>query len=317
MTSILVFSPDEPEALRYRQLLEAALPGAPIGSASTAKEARPFIADAEIIFGWKFPAGLLGQAASLRWIHKVSAGVEDVVSDPGRPASVRLSRSDGSVIAPRMSEYVLAAIYATNQKLMQAVHQQAGGLWRYYMVDRAAEKTVGIAGLGDIGSAIAAALHKNGMRVVGWRRSKAQPPNGVDRVYSGRAELRDFVSECDFVVSVLPSTEETKNVFDADVFAAMRPDAVFVNIGRGASVDEDALADAITNKRIGGAVLDVFKEEPLPASSLFWGLDRVIITPHVSGPIIPEDVVPFFIENFRRYRSGERLLKEVDLARGY
>src|SRR5260370_1291116 len=213
MTSILVFSPDEPGALKYRQLLEAALPGAPIGSASTAEEARPFIADAEIIFRWKVPAGLLGQAASLR--------------------------------------------------------------------------------------------------------SKAQPPNGVDRVFSGRAELRDFVSECDFVVSVLPSTEETKNVFDADVFAAMRPDAVFVNIGRGASVDEDALADAITNKRIGGAVLDVFKEEPLPASSLFWGLDRVIITPPVSGPIIPEDVVPFFVEHFRRYRSGERLLKEVDLARGY
>src|SRR5258708_40203474 len=144
-----------------------------------------------------------------------------------------------------MREYVQAENYAKHKTMMQAGQQQADGLWRSYMMNRAADKTVGIAGLGDIGSAIAAALHKNGMRVVGWRRSKAQPPNGVDRVYSGRAERRDFVSECDFVVSVLPSTEETKNVFDADVVAARAPDAVFVNICVGARLERAPLADAI------------------------------------------------------------------------
>src|SRR5258708_38368651 len=119
-----------------------------------------------------------------------------------------------------MREYVQAENYAKHKTMMQAGQQQADGLWRSYMMNRAAEKTVGIAGLGDIGSAIAAALHTNGMRVVGWRRSKAQPPNGVDRVYSGRAELRDFVPGCDFVVSVLPATVETQTALHSVLFAA-------------------------------------------------------------------------------------------------
>ena len=246
MSDILVFSPVPAEALKYRALLERALPGVSIVHASAGEDAGRVIAAAEILFGWKFPEGLLGKAKSLRWIHKVSAGVEDVVSDPDRSGSVRLSRSDGSVIAPRMVEYVLCAIYATTQNLMQAMRQKSDRRWEYYMVGRAAGKTVGIAGLGDIGLAIANALNRNDIRVVGWRRSEGAPPHGVDRIYSGRGQLNDFVSGCDFVVSVLPSTAETRHVFNADVFAAMRPDGVFINIGRGASVDENALAEAIS-----------------------------------------------------------------------
>ena len=97
----------------------------------------------------------------------------------------------------------------------------------------------------------------------------------------------------------------------------MPPGAVFINVGRGASVDEDALAAAIGEGRLSWAILDVFHEEPLPAASRLWDLDRVIITPHVSGPIVPEDVVPRFIENVGRYRAGDRLLKEVDFSKSY
>jgi len=316
-TQVLIFTPDAREAERYGELLRASIDDANFTVASSAEDARSAIGQAEILFGWKFPAGLLARARALRWIHKVSAGVEDIVFNPDLPASVRLTRSAGAAIAPRMIEYVLCAIYMTTQHFPRALRQQQRKLWSNYMVDKAEGKIVGIAGLGDIGSAIAQALAKNGMRVLGWRRSRGEAVPGIERVFAGREELEAFVSACDFVVSVLPTTAETKDVFSAAVFSAMKSHAVFINVGRGASVDENALADAVACGVIGGAVLDVFCEEPLPETSPLWDLEQVIITPHVAGPIVPEDVVGMFIENFRRYRAGQSLHREIDLRRGY
>jgi glyoxylate/hydroxypyruvate reductase A len=315
-TPVLIFSPDPREAERYGGLLRAAIGDADFTVASSAEAADAALARVEIAFGWKFPAGLLARMSALRWIHKISAGVEDVVLGETLPALVRLTRTDGSALAPRMIEYVLCAIYMTTHRFPRALRQQSQKLWQNYLVDKAQGKVVGVAGLGDIGGAIAQALTKNGMRVLGWRRSPGAVP-GVERVFAGRPELESFVSRCDFVVSVLPTTAETKNVFSAAVFAAMRNHAVFINVGRGASVDEDALADAVARKVIGGAVLDVFREEPLPATSPLWDMEQVIITPHVSGPVVPEDVVGIFIDNFRRYRAGAPLLREIDIQRGY
>jgi phosphoglycerate dehydrogenase-like enzyme len=316
-TQVLIFTPDAREAGRYGELLRAAIDDADFTVASSADDAMRAIAQAEILFGWKFPAGLLGHARALRWIHKVSAGVEDVVFDPDLPRAVRLTRSEGAAIAPRMIEYVLGAVYMTTQHFPRALRQQQRKLWSNYLVDKAGGKVVGVAGLGDIGSLIAQALAKNGMRAFGWRRSRSAAVAGVEQIFAGRDELEPFVSACDIVVSVLPTTTETRHVFSAPVFAAMKHHAVFINVGRGASVDEDALADAVTRGVIGGAVLDVFGEEPLPQSSPLWGLEQVIITPHVSGPVVPEDVVGLFINNFRRYLAGESLHREIDLQRGY
>ncbi len=316
-TQVLIFTPDAQEAAQYGALLRAAIDDVDFTIASTAEDAMSAIGRAEILFGWKFPAGLLARASALRWIHKVSAGVEDIVFDPDLPRSVHLTRSDGAAIAPRMIEYVLCAIYMTSQHFPRALRQQQRKLWSSYLVDKAEGKVVGVAGLGDIGSAIAQALAKNGMHVVGWRRSPSAAVAGVERIFAGPEELEPFVSACDFVVSVLPTTGETKGVFSAPVFAAMKNHAVFINVGRGASVDEDALADAVARGVIGGAVLDVFREEPLPESSPLWGLEQVIITPHVAGPIVPGDVVGLFIDNFRRYRAGQSLHREIDLRRGY
>lgn len=314
---ILIFSPDAWEAERYGALLRAAIVDADITVATSKDAAEAAIGRTEILFGWKFPAGLMAKAPNLRWVHKISAGVEDVVIHEPLPASARLTRSDGSAIAPRMIEYVLCAIYMTTHQFPRALRQQSRKLWLNYLVDKAQGKTVGVAGLGDIGGAIAQALAKNGMRVHAWRRSYGGSAPGVERIFAGREELESFVSGCDFVVSVLPTTAETKNVFSAAVFAAMRKHAVFINVGRGASVDEDALADAVARKVIGGAVLDVFRDEPLPAASPLWDMEQVIITPHVSGPVVPEDVVGIFIDNFRRYRAGAPLLREIDIQRGY
>ncbi len=317
MVEILVYSPDPREAARYLALLKASLPHVGIGSASTLSEAEPLIADARILVGWKFPPGLLGFGGSLQWVHKVSAGVEDVTGAPDRPAGLRLSRSGGEAIAPRMVEYVLGAIYATTQQFPRAFRQKAQARWESYPVGRASGQTVGVAGLGDIGFTIAEALHRNGMNVVGWRRSPGLAEVPLSRLYSGREKLLDFAADCDFLVSVLPATAETDGLFDSAVFSAMKRTSVFINVGRGNCVDEDALVAAVTQGRIASAFLDVVAQEPLPPSSPLWAIDNISITPHVSGPIIPEDVVPEFLENFARFNRGLALLKEVDLERGY
>lgn len=315
--SILVFSPVPGEAAAYVELLRKGAPDVTLHMATARDEVGPAAADAEVLLGWKFPQGLTGSMPRLRWIHKISAGVEDMLTDLARRTDLIVSRTDGSVIAPRMVEYVLGAIFATTQRFPRAWSQARARIWQAYLVGRASGRTVGVAGLGDIGAKIALALHHNGMRVVGWRRSDGPAPQGVESVYRGKSELHLFLSACDFVVSVLPATEETNDVFDAAAFAAMKYGAVFINVGRGNSVDEDALADALETGGIAGAVLDVFKTEPLPVESRLWGLGNLMMTPHVSGPLMPEDVISSFLDNLARFRAGERLHKLVDAGRGY
>jgi glyoxylate/hydroxypyruvate reductase A len=317
MGAILVFSPDPAEADAYRRLVAEALPAEEIFCASKLADAAGKIAAAEILLGWRFPPGLLGQGRNLRWIHKVSAGVEDVVAAPDLPPGLRLTRTGGEVIAQRMVEYVLGAIFATTQGFHRAFRQALESRWESYPVGRARGMTVGVAGLGDIGRSIARGLNANGMKVDGWRRSNGSVDAPLRRLHVGRAALADFVSACDFVVSVLPATRETDRVFDAGVFQAMRPNAVLINVGRGNSVDERALIRAVRTRQIAGAFLDVVAEEPLPPENPLWRVDNIVITPHVSGPVLPEEVFPAFLENYVRFRDGRELLKEVDLTRGY
>jgi len=314
--TILVHSPGPGEAARYAELIVAKTRGAKVSISNTAEDAERLAGDAEILVGWQFPPAMFARATRLRWIHKVSAGVEDIAFNPVIRPDVMLTRTDGAMIAPRMIEYVLGAIFAIVQRFPQAWRQQRERRWDSFPVGVAKGSTVGVAGLGDIGGAIAGALQHNGMRVVGWRRTRAKL-SGVDRVYAGREELEAFVAVCDFVIIVLPATAETQNLFSPAVFAAMKPSAWLINVGRGAVVDEAALATAVREKTLAGAVLDVFAEEPLPADSPLWDFESVLITPHVSGPIVPEDVIGCFLENLQSYLQGEPLHRQVDRGRGY
>jgi glyoxylate/hydroxypyruvate reductase A len=317
MGAILVFSPDRAEADAYRRLVADALPGEEVLWSSDLADAAGKIAAAEILLGWRFPPGLLGHGSRLRWIHKVSAGVEDVVAAPDLPSGLRLTRTGGEVIAQRMVEYVLGAIFATTQRFHRAFRQAQESRWESYPVRRARGMTAGVAGLGDIGRSIARGLNANGMTVDGWRRSQGPVDAPLRRLHVGHAALLDFASACDFIVSVLPATRETDHVFSAGVFQAMRATAVLINVGRGNSVDEQALISAVRTRQIAGAFLDVVSEEPLPPENPLWRVENIVITPHVSGPIVPEEVFPDFLENYARFRDGRELLKEIDLNRGY
>jgi phosphoglycerate dehydrogenase-like enzyme len=311
-----VHSPRNGEAQRYANLVRSGCPDADVVISTTAADAEQAIHEAEILVGWFFPSSMFAKAARLRWIHKVSAGVDDIALNPDIPANVVLTRTDGSMLAPRMVEYVLGAIFAIVQRFPQAWRQKRERQWHSFSVGLARGRTVGVAGLGDIGRIVARALHVNGMRVIGWRRTAAACPD-VERLYAGRDELLPFVAACDFVVLVLPATKDTQSVFAKEVFAAMKPSTYLINVGRGAVVDETALAEAIRRGSIAGAALDVFEEEPLPPSSALWDLEQVLITPHVSGPVVPEEVVGCFLDNLSNYRSGEPLQRQVDRVRGY
>lgn len=308
---ILVYVPERDKAEIFANLIRERFPDAALTTASDGSAVAAAIGDAEILFGYGFPSTLIENAPALRWVHKASAGVEDVVYAPKRPPGLRLTRTDGGAIAPRMVEYVLGAIFYTTQDFGRAARQQRDRRWAPYLVDVARGKTVGVAGLGDIGGAVARRLALNGMRVVGWRRSPGAV-DGIATVCAGRSELQSFMGACDVVVAVLPATRETDGLFDAATLAAMRPGSVFINIGRGNCVDEAALAAALQAGRPRAAVLDVFAIEPLPAESPLWGLENLLITPHVSGPLVPEDVVGGFLENLDLYLSGRPLLREVD-----
>lgn len=317
MADIVVFSPDREEALEYKRLLESEISDLEIAAFSSSSEAHSEIQSAKILFGWKFPKDIFIGAQRLQWIHKVSAGVEDVVSNPDIPIDVRITRTCGALIAPRMVEYVLGAIFSCTQKFHLAFENQIEKRWLPYKVDRASGKTVGVAGLGDIGAEIARRLCANNMRVVGWRKTQSNDIPGVEKIFYGIDGLSAFASECDFVVSVLPATPETDLLFSREVFTSVRPGAFFINIGRGNCVDEAALVEAVQVGQLSGAFLDVTYEEPLPRSSPLWSTSGIVITPHVSGPIIPEDVVPFFFDNLKLFRTGSPMKREVDRHRGY
>ena len=314
---ILVFTPDERDARTYASLFADALPEASIRCAWEAGQAEEVAPETEVLVGWKFPDAVFRRAKRLRWVHKLGAGVDDILSRGELPPDLILTRSDGAALAPRMAEYVLTGILALNLDLQSLLHDQAQRRWIPRRTELAAGKVVGVAGLGDIGGAVARRLAASGFRVLGWRRSPIRSVEGVEHVFCGPAEFAEFLQASDFVVLVLPSTSETRHLINSETLRHMKKTAAIVNVGRGASVDEAALVEALARGDIAAALLDVFEREPLDRDSPLWDVRNLIITPHISGPIVPQAVASMFVDNYRRYRSGAPLQRQVDLGRGY
>lgn len=272
--------------------------------------------EAEVIVGFRPLREAATRAARLRWVHSTGAGVENLCRDvAGTDIIVTNSHVHGDVIA----EHVMALVLAHARRLPVALARQAEGRWlRDGAVGMAVrDRTMGILGLGTIGTQLARRAAAFGMRVWGTRRSGA-PVSGVDRV-APPDRLDDVLRVADVLAVTLPLTSETRGLIGAPELARLPRGAFLVNVGRGGIVDEAALAEAIASGHLAGAGLDVFEHEPLPAASPLWRLPGVIITPHVGGsfPGFLERAMPLFCENLRRYLSGEPLLNRVDVARGY
>jgi phosphoglycerate dehydrogenase-like enzyme len=272
--------------------------------------------EAEVIFGFRPLREGATRAKSLRWVHSIGAGVENLCRDvAGTDIIVTNSHVHGDVIA----EHVMSLVLAHGRRLPAVLARQAEGRW---MRDGAIGtvvrgRTMGVIGLGAIGTELARRAAAFGMRVWGVRRSGSAVP-GVDRVV-GPDRLDEVLRAADVLAVTLPFTAETRGLIGARELARLPRGAFVVNVGRGGIVDETALAAAIQSGHLAGAGLDVFEQEPLPAASPLWRLPGVIITPHVGGsfPGFLDRAVPFFCENLRRYLAGEPLLNRVDVARGY
>jgi phosphoglycerate dehydrogenase-like enzyme len=285
--------------------------------------------------------GLIGAALpsdrtrtpSLRWLQVLSAGVETVIGDGvDWPPAVVLTNARGAY-ATSIAQYTLAAILRVAERMDARREQQLLGRWPDGEEDLLGQpirgRTLLIVGYGGIGREIARLAAAFGMRVIavkanpsvraedGFRAPGTGDPEGTipERIV-GIDELATVAPEADFVSITLPITARSRGIVGRDVLAALPAHAWIVNTGRGPVIDEEALADILEAGRIGGAVLDVFGEEPLPTSSRFWRLPNVVITPHVSGATTG-GLGDLVTENLRRFVAGEPLLNRVDPVRGY
>jgi glyoxylate/hydroxypyruvate reductase A len=311
--SILVYHPEPGDAQGYARRIKQPRPVFTVTACSTQAEAELHVADAEILYAWNFPPHLLLRAKRLRWVQNMGAGVERFLI-PELPKGVALTRIAG-IFGPWMAEYVLGWCLWHTQRTELFRAQQRQSRWRQVDPLRLHGAELCIVGLGDIGRTIARAARGVEMRISGVSQSGRKAP-GVDRVYRAR-DLGKPLASADFVVLTVPLTAATRGLIGARELARMKPSAWLVNIGRGPLVDEGALLEALSGKRIGGAILDVFDEEPLPADHPLWKFENVVITPHISGPSTPDEIGPIFDDNLRRYLARRPLRYQVDRRRGY
>jgi len=290
----------------------------------TRREADDLLPDADVVLGFAVRAANFARAHQLRWIHSTAASVTGVLFPELVASDVIVTNARG-LHADAMAEHALAMMLAFARKLHHARDAQRAHEWaQETMWDQSpgigslAGATLGLVGLGAIGGAIAARARALGMRVIAVRRRPAADAAPAHEQWPV-SRLRELLPRVDWLVLVAPLTPETEGLIGREELSLLRPGARLMNLGRGALVDEPALIEALATRKLAGAALDVFAEEPLPATSALWDMPEVILTPHTSGlaPRYWERAMEQFTANLRRYVAGEPLLNLVDKQAGY
>ena len=277
------------------------------------------LADIEVLMGY-FPPDLLKDLPALKWMQTPAAGVERWCGDIYPSADVVLTNCSGA-FGIAISEFMLTGLLMLMRNMPAYMANQQSHSWKGAGNCRTIfGSTVTVVGTGDIGRKFAARAKALGARVRGVRRNPGGAVDNFDEIY-GASDLKRAVNGVDAVVLCLPGTRETASIVSREVIGAMDPRTIVVNCGRGATLDQSALVDALREGRISGAVLDVFEAEPLPADNPLWDMANVIVTPHISGhdddPINAAAIFDIFRENLRRYLAGQPLAHVVDRSRGY
>jgi phosphoglycerate dehydrogenase-like enzyme len=306
----------------------------------TAEACADAAADATVILAWSGSGDVMRRVLTLaprvRWVHSLWAGLDHLPLAEIRASPAVLTNARG-VFSGALGEWVLGAILYFAKDFRKLVRDQMAGRWDPYHVVGVAGKTVGIVGYGDIGRAVAVRAHALGMHVLGLTRTgprprpfadearEAEPAAGAQgtadpavRIFAPSDRIR-MIEQCDYLVIATPLTPETRGMIGEAEIAAMRPDAVLINIGRGPVVSEAALVRALTEGRIKGAALDVFATEPLPGGHPLYGLENVLLSPHSADRTVGwlDRALQLFLENLERYQRGEPLANVVDKERGY
>jgi len=273
------------------------------------------IAQANIILGSiSFPSQFLSSATHLRWIQVTGAGVDAFLAGTQLPDSVILTRADVS-FGVQIAEYVIGHLLAITQRLRDVHRLQHEKTWQPLQVEFLKGRTMGIAGAGSIGQAVASRARGMGMKTIGLA-SKPHSLPGFGIIY-GLEDLDSFLAPLDVLTICLPLTAQTRGLFGRDQLAQLKPSAILVNVARGAIVDEQAVIEALRTRTIAAAILDVFVQEPLPADSPLWTMANVAVTSHHAGLNIPDDIINFFLENLSRFQADAPLEGIVDLKKGY
>jgi phosphoglycerate dehydrogenase-like enzyme len=273
----------------------------------------------EAAFVWDFRSrsleSLLPELPNLRWIHTASAGVDHIVGPGVRDAGIAVSNSAGIFDRP-IAEYVLGLVFIHAKSFARTIEAQRERRWAYRATTDVSGRTMAVVGLGRIGRVVAELAQAVGINVIGVRSSGAGVSN-VEVVPADR--LGEALGAADYVVVTAALTPATRGLIGRSAIEAMKPSAYLINVARGAIVDTDALVEALSRGRIAGAALDVFVDEPLPASSPLWTTPGLLISPHMAGDTHGWDVrvAELFAANVDRYLAGEPLINEVDQARGY
>lgn len=276
---------------------------------------------AEVLFGWNFRADDLENcwdlATDLKWIHWGGAGVDAAMFTELAHSDVTLTNSRG-IFDRAMAEWTLGMMIAHAKRIPESFGFQHAREWNYRLNTLMAGQKVLVVGVGSIGRAVARISRTFGLDVTGIGRTARDGDPDFGHIQA-RKDLPNALGSADYVVLITPLTPETEDMFDAEQFAAMKPEAQFINIGRGRLVDEDALLSALQNGEIGGAALDVFREEPLPSENPLWSAPNTVISPHNSGDFEGHQttLAALFLMNFRCYRAGTRLTNLVDKSVGF
>lgn len=270
----------------------------------------------EVLLAWRPVPGILAKMPRLQWVQSVTAGMEQWLHDPGLRADVLLCCARGSHRI-QMPENILGTLFNLTKPFVACALDQRRSRWVRQVSEPLAGKTLGILGLGAIGQELARKASALEIKVIGTKRSPAALPH-VAKVYAPEA-ADEVLGASDYVLLLLPLTSETEGYMNAQRFNAMRRSAYLLNFARGALIVDDDLVAAVRSHTIAGAVLDVFRKEPLPADHPFWTIEGITVLPHIGGlhPARDELVAAVFVDNARRYLAGEPLNALVDRARGY
>jgi len=304
MTKVLII---DGHAEMYRDALQAEFPDLQFALFHGAAEATADFSDIDVMmmFGIEVRDEMLKVATQLKWIQCFATGVDHFLRCPSLRPDVMITSGRGIHGVP-MREQVIYMMMAVSRDANREADNRAHRIWQRRLWSTLYGKTAAIVGTGIVGAAIGAALQGLGMRVIGVSRTPRES-NGFDEMMPAD-RLLEAAGRADFLVNVLPAAPYNFGLFDAAVFGAMKPTAYYINAGRGQTDDEPALIAALRERKIAGAALDVFQNEPLPPDSPFWTLPNVLITPHVGGYIVEyEDfIMPLIVDNMRRFLVGRQ-----------
>ena len=276
---------------------------------------------ADVLYQWhSFSTALQHNwdaATSLRWVHVSAAGVSQLLFDELISSDIVYTNSRG-VLSRAIAEFALGFVLDTAKDAQTSFRLQQQHRWQHRITRKIQGQSALVVGTGSLGREIARLFHAVGMKVSGAGRSSRPGDDDFAQIHSCR-DLATFVGDYDYVVLAAPLTTQTSGLISAEVLAAMKPTARLINVARGELVDTSALTDALASGSVAGAALDVVHPEPLPEGHALWGMDNVIITPHMSGDTegYLDDLGQLFVDNLRRFCTGKRLQNVVDKALGF